>query len=84
MPGELGALPERTNQINRGPANPELLGDARLLIPSLRRCFISGTSLPAVFWPPMRFSLPSCLIDSRIHPVVLRGHKGTICGLSFH
>ena len=41
---------------------------ARLLIPSLRSCFISGTSTCG-HWPPMRFPVLSGLINSRLHPV---------------
>ena len=41
---------------------------ARLLIPSLRSCFISGTSLPAVI-AAHAVSRLSGLVDSCLHPV---------------
>jgi hypothetical protein len=46
---KLGALPGTQQPDNRGAANPELLGDGRLLILSLRSRFISGTRFTPSF-----------------------------------
>jgi hypothetical protein len=52
---------ERSNRITEVPLTPELLGVAHLLIPFLRSCFISGTSLPVVVGRPCGF--PSVRLD---------------------
>ena len=46
---------ERSNRITEVRLTPNCLAMARLLIPRLRSCFISGTSLPAVIGRPCGF-----------------------------